>query len=472
MFIVKFRLIFLISMIFLLCPILIRAEDFQILVPEKTITIYAGEKNIIHVLIKNNLHSEQTLYFSVWPVDWVTLEKYWLVLEGDETKNISALIEPPREIDLGLHSMTFKARSVDTNASSSATILFNLKRLSDVYLTEVKLNKQLLEPGDILVIQLTLTNLAKDENAVLVTTEILKEDLSVEMFEDEVTIERKSSRTLTYQFPVEIKNPHGDYEVRITLKNHLNKLLDEKKKAFQIKRTPDSEEFRKKDYKPFYVNVVIGVKNTGNIQNANFTVTEYLPKILRYFFYPKPEPTFEIEKNNRIVYSWEIKNLDPGEMREVTYQLRFINIVVMLFLLIIIIVFLIWYFYKPSIRKRHKGKLIKDEEVSIALHIKNKSRKPLNNIIVKDFVPGILSVVRKFDTLKPEIKRKDTKTDLTWYIKKIGPMEEKVLTYRIKPMLEIVEDLKLPKAHFVYETEKGKIVKIPSKTITIKGKIK
>jgi hypothetical protein len=118
------------------------------------------------------------------------------------------------------------------------------------------------------------------------------------------------------------------------------------------------------------------------------------------------------------------------------------------------------------------GFLAKEEEVTISLHVKNKSRKLLNSVTVKDFVPAIATVIKEFGTIEPTIKMKPTGTELTWQVKDIRPREERVLTYKIKPVIEILGSLKLPKAHLVYETKKGRIKRALSKTITIMGKVK
>ena len=79
----------------------------------------------------------------------------------------------------------------------------------------------------------------------------------------------------------------------------------------------------------------------------------------------------------------------------------------------------------------------------------------MSNLVVRDFVPAIATVVKKFDTLAPKIKRKAMGTELTWRIKQLKPKEERILTYRIKPVIEFIGKLKLPKAYLIYKTKSG-----------------
>ena len=181
---------------------------------------------------------------------------------------------------------------------------------------------------------------------------------------------------------------------------------------------------------------------------------------------------YQEEQDNKIVYKWFISVLSPGETRTIKYQLKFTNVVIIISILILIVVWILWLFYQPKLMKKYMGLLSKEEEVTISLHVKNKSRKLLGNITVKDFVPAIATVIKEFSTITPTIKIKPGGAELTWQVKDIRPREERVLTYKIKPTIEILGSLKLPKAHLMYETKKGKIKRTLSKTITVMGKVK
>lgn len=449
---------------------LVCAQEIEIIAPEKPTTVYAGETNILEILVKNNRDIKDTFYFSVWPTYWIEIKKYWVILDPNEIATVTINIEPPRDAKEGTHELIFTAKS--GNISISNNIYFSIKRPTHIFVTEIKINKQTLKPDDTLLIQPILTNIDKKQIMdVFVTTKILKDDLLVKKFDDTVTIRPESTHTLSYVFNIKNTLSPGDYEINTVIRNKLNKILDERTIDFKIEPVHRIDEEKKSENTILYSTVIIKVTNNGNVVES-FYVTESLPIISKNFFYPEVEPVSEEEKDNRIIYKWLIQDFMPDETIIIRYQLRFTNVVLVSCILIIAIVWVVWLFYKPLLRKKYIGLLGLGRELTISLHVKNRGRKPLNNIAVTDFVPPLAKVVKKFDTLVPSIKRRATGTELTWKIKQLNPKEERVLTYRVKPVIDIVGKLKLPKAHMIYKTKKGKRRKVLSKTITIMGKVK
>jgi hypothetical protein len=78
--------------------------------------------------------------------------------------------------------------------------------------------------------------------------------------------------------------------------------------------------------------------------------------------------------------------------------------------------------------------------------------------------------VDRFDTMKPVIRKAGTGTELTWKIKTLNPREERVLTYRIKPVVDIVGTMRLPKASMNYLDRKQRKKAVASKVVIIHGK--
>jgi hypothetical protein len=277
---------------------------------------------------------------------------------------------------------------------------------------------------------------------------------------------------LTYSFKVKNTNEPGDYEIKVVARNVLNKILDERKTTFKIESIHKIDEQKETKNSILYSDVVIRVTNNGNYPEKNFYVTESMPVISKNFFYPEIEPVSEEEKENRIIYKWLIDELEPGQIITIKYQLRFTNIAITACVIIIAIVWIVWLFFRPIIKKNYIGVLAEKQEITISLNLKNKGRKTLNNLIVKDTVPPLASVVKKFETLEPKVVRRPRGTELIWKIKQLKPKEERVITYKIKPVIEITGGLRLPKAFFTFETKKGKKKRILSKTITLVGKVK
>jgi len=451
---------------------LVCAQEIEIIAPEKPTMVYAGETNTLELLVKNNRDVKDTFYFSVWPTYWIDIKKYWASLDPNEIETVTVTIKPPRDAEEGTHELIFTVKSIDYEISISKGIYFYIKRPTHIFVTEIKINKQTLKPDDTISIQPVLSNIDKKQTMeVFVTTKISKDDLTIDRFYDTVTIRPESTHTLSYVFEIKNTQSPGDYEINTVIRDNLNKFLDEKTIDFKIEEDSNIKKERKTENSILYITKTITITNNGNVVES-FHVTESLPIISKNFFYPEIEPVSEEEKDNRIVYKWLIQDFTPGETMVIRYQLRFANVVLISCILIIAIIWVLWLFYKPTLRKKYIGLLGLGRELTISLHLKNRGRKPLNNIAVTDFVPPLAKVIKKFDTLVPSIKRRATGTELTWKIKQLNSKEERVLTYKVKPVIDIVGKLKLPKAHMIYKTKKGKRRRALSKTITVMGKVK
>jgi len=472
----KVKIIVLISMlVFMFLLNLVNSQGILITGPEKSTTIYAGQTNSISILVKNNRGVKDTFYFSLWggPSVWTTTDVPWVNLDVGETVDITLKIEPPRDAETGTHLLTFSVLSLNSDVTESMDIYLDVLRGSDIFIYDIELEKQTFKPGDTITMKPTLTNLnKKNPLEVSVITEILKDNLIVEKFGESITIEPKSTKKLTYSFKVKNTNEPGDYEIKVIAKNELNKILDERKTTFKIETIKKIDEEKETKNSILYSDVIIRITNNGNYVEKNIEIIESMPAISKNFFYPEIEPVSQEEKENRIVYKWLINELKPGQTIIIKYQLRFTSIVITACILIIAVAWIVWLFFRPIINKNYIGFLAEKQEITISLNLKNKGRKTLNNLIVKDIVPPLASVVKKFETLEPKVVRKSKGTELTWKIKQLKPKEERVLTYKVKPVIEISGGLRLPKAFFTFETKKGKKKRILSKTITVVGKVK
>jgi hypothetical protein len=105
--------------------------------------------------------------------------------------------------------------------------------------------------------------------------------------------------------------------------------------------------------------------------------------------------------------------------------------------------------------------------LSISIEIKNE-RKPLSNVIIKDFVPSMFSIVKDFETIKPAKREREDGTELTWRIGRLKPFEERVLHYKVKTQVGIIGDIKLPKAEIRGKIER-KVFSRKSNQVILKG---
>ncbi|MFH1294712.1 MAG: hypothetical protein ABIH90_02105, partial [Candidatus Aenigmatarchaeota archaeon] len=117
---------------------------------------------------------------------------------------------------------------------------------------------------------------------------------------------------------------------------------------------------------------------------------------------------------------------------------------------------------KPRIKK----KVVKRSNGThtVILEIKNPI-KELDSVIIRDFVSPLARVHKSFEHLKPVSKTSDAGTELIWKIGKMKPREERVLSYRMKPL--VGGELKMPKAYLRFRNNKGERIRVFSKHLMI-----
>ncbi|MFT4302993.1 MAG: hypothetical protein ACMXYG_00360 [Candidatus Woesearchaeota archaeon] len=174
------------------------------------------------------------------------------------------------------------------------------------------------------------------------------------------------------------------------------------------------------------------------------------------------------------LYKQYYLELTPGE----TYTLNIIvNYRPVLYTIIIIIIFIIlYYLFRSPLVIRKSVSSIKTKEGSLSelkvlIHVKNRTNKVFENIIVLDRIPKITEIGKEFEigTLKPtKITSHEKKgTIARWEISSLDSYEERVVAYKLYSNLNILGGLTLPIAILKFFTRKGTEKKVISNKIKL-----
>jgi hypothetical protein len=110
-------------------------------------------------------------------------------------------------------------------------------------------------------------------------------------------------------------------------------------------------------------------------------------------------------------------------------------------------------------------------EMKVLLHVKNRTRKVFDNIVVLDKIPKITEIGKEFTlgTLRPtKIMNNEKKgTIARWDIKSLDSYEERVLTYKLYTNLTIVGGLTLPISILKFSSKSGREKKIVSNKVKL-----
>jgi hypothetical protein len=89
------------------------------------------------------------------------------------------------------------------------------------------------------------------------------------------------------------------------------------------------------------------------------------------------------------------------------------------------------------------------------------------NVIVRDWVSPLATVImEEFEAVRPVVKRSDAGTELVWSLGDMKPREERLLSYKIRPV--VYGNLKLARASMRYKNRKGERKRIHSNPVFIK----
>jgi len=92
----------------------------------------------------------------------------------------------------------------------------------------------------------------------------------------------------------------------------------------------------------------------------------------------------------------------------------------------------------------------------------------MKDVLIRDYLPASAHLIERYDTLRPIVKKVVGGAELSWKFDALRPHEERIITYRIKPVMEIVGEIRLPKANIRYMDHNKEYRKSVSKHLLVK----
>ena len=445
--------------------------------PSDIITINASETDLVDIIIVNSQDVDDTFSISIWPTSdpyiTPTFKSNIKVDANSEGRTkLLFVVSPDAPETVVTFSVTAKSKS-NSEIIDDADVKVKVLKQSSIYISDVSLDKYMLDLEECVNITSSITNLGSASGPYKLITRIRKTGNIIKEFEDSISIVgRGSTESVSNYHCFEKYDLSGPYSMSSILKTPLNEQVDARSAYPPLRIIEKSDLVYKKTvvYTPFAQIKTIKVTNEGNSIERNFYITETVSNFVDNLFYPIDQPSATQSSESKIMYSWIIDELVPSGSISIQYEIRYISIWFS-GLVIALITFLAFsYVYSARIKKRFTliGALKKGKEIPILLEVKNSTIYEIKNIIVKDRVPPIATLLERFDTMTPTIKKTNNGTELTWKIKSLKPLEERVLTYRLKPNVDIIGSMRLPKAIMDYVSHKKEDKSVSSKTIEMK----
>ena len=474
--------IFIFSLLLLVSGVAAKGVDLTL--SSNNIIGYGGETTSIDIIIKNNQIVADTFTITVFPPNFgkvtTNLEKFSVWVNSSSAEKVKLYFDMPMDVDeIGIAFKVSVKSVTDSSVIDEKDFILETVRRTDVYIDKIisPAENSQYDPEESVDIQVKIKNVGLNTlGKYELETIIEKSGTSVKKYINVIdSILPKTDQKISNIYKIGKYDEPGIYKVQVTLEDNEGKIVSSETTTFNVTAAYElPEEYTTKDtkYNFFFITTTVVVKNDGNINTPSFYITESAPTFGKLLFNPEIEPTkITKSEDGRVVYKWLIPTLEPGKQITVKYSYDLWKIWVTLFVLIAAGYFSMKFFYTPKIIKkhRHRGPITKEKEILVSLEVKNRTIHEVKEVLIRDIVPSIAKVVEKFDTLKPMMRQTSVGTEFRLKIDSLKPGEERLITYRIKPIVETAQSLDLPKAHARYMDRKKIKRIIASKSVLVKG---
>ena len=446
-------------------PVVLAQKSVEVVTIPQAIVLTTSETATTDVIVKNNQPFADTFTFSVFPSYAsgisVTLEKSIMTVEPNSEANVKVYFYTPIDTAEGFFQFFFTAKSLSTGAEDTNSLILQTVRKAPMYISDVKVNKYVFEPGEELKIETRVTNIhPKNSYNYELVVEIRKDGELLQAFVNPVIAQPKETVSVANSYIFGKYAQPGLYSLAIFLRDESGKFVSTKDFVANLMGvyklpTEYTEKYTEMGFLSLTTTIII--KNDGNVGTPPFYVSEVMPLIAKGSFSSSIPPSNESIRGGSIVYSWYVPYLAPGESIVIKYHVSFVSVWIALIVIGAITYFSYRYTFTATIIKscKYSGPLKKDNEILVSIDVRNKTTGEMKDVLVTDKVPPVLQVIEKFDTIQPKIKKVKEGTILTWSLGNLNTREERILTYRIKPVLEVAGGLKLPAATLSYSGKKG-----------------
>ncbi len=441
----------LILTVFLLLPFLSFAEGgssqlaVKIISKAKVVKPPATLNYTILITNRGDTPKEIEILISSSQITWYYVYPSYLRLSPGETGRAILRISPPSGTPSGLYEFFVIVRDKN-NPSNEVRVedTVYVEKSIKLSLVKVETSKTTYEMGEPIIIKAGVRNDGSEDTSgyhIYVIAEVNgitgKKILKAKVPDLKVN----ESRLITFNLTLDPHRARGKYLVTVKLEDGAGDVLDEKKTEFTILGKVLMNKTKRVEKKLLEKIITITVTNLGN-EKGVVTITELkkYPDFAYIIFNETPPEIIKIDGKEYFRWTCELGPLDSCTVKYGINYWPFLFILIAVFFIFLVIFEILQY---PRIKKTHRK--TSSEEHRVYITIKNRGKRTLHNVEVIDEVPGVFQVIRDFEVGKPaEIKKVGGATRMIWKFSTLKPGEERVISYKIKPLLHIEGRIKLP----------------------------
>jgi hypothetical protein len=440
-------------------------------------TIASGDTKTVAVTITNNQDKSDTFSVSIFPTNFKGMTTGFdtdrAFINSHSSKQVQISFSAAECVEEFSNLFAVSVQSLSNSAiKSSGSVKITTERTFQVCLSEVKFDKDFVQPGQTVTITIVITNPAESNSMPATLTTNVKSVAgdTLQTFTDRIeTVQGRSTSQTSHQYAFSQFSTSGFYTFQVILKDDSGKTISEKSIRYRVGSVEKIVQTKDITYGFLSQKITIKVRNDGNEQAYNVIVKESVPAFMKLFFFPKDSPSSEATAGSQTVYTWLIPTILPGEEKSLTYELAVWNTVLVIIAVILLVLIAFRYVFTIRISKSYRkfATVAGAKEILVSLEVKNRTRHVLKDVIVRDYLPSSAHIIERFETMRPTIQKSLAGTELLWKFETLRPHEERVISYHIKPAMEIVGEIRLPKANVRYMDHNKEFRKSISKHLIV-----
>lgn len=374
---------------------------------------------------------------------WYYLDGSSLTLEPGESEIASLYVSPDNTALSGSKGPEVVVyESGETANRYSELVTFKVRRDNNLVISNYQSPHAVYRPGETINISMTLRNVIQDDIPANQYQAVLTIGGTREVEQGIPAMEAGEAIGIRLQHQL-AGYPAGLYDMTMTIEAIEGDTHSRKTARFEVARFSNIDEARDRNESMLGMTQQAITTNNGNTVQVNQNVT------MDVAWYIHPFVSFETEPDSAkwigptYKYTWTVSLLEPGD--SVSYELSVNYWPLLVIIAVLLAVGYLLYVRFRSVRVVKKVKEGPGKKQTIHLSVKNNTGARLEQVAVEDFVPGIASLIEKFDGTKPDsITSTDDGTKLVWHMDGMNPEEERIITYTIEPKIQVEGAVSLP----------------------------
>ena len=433
-----------------------------ILLSANGVNFFNGEQDYVDATIKNNDAKQHVFTISVFPgtlnLVYADSTLGHVTLAPFESKTTKLTFSSQFEADFVPRVFSITVASTDDpSLTATKEIVVHITRRSPVFVLSLGTNKFSYLPGETVNISSLVANQGGDSlDEFLMQTVITKDGEFIKRFETPITyLPQKSRNTFSNLYTFGQFDQPGVYSAELVLKDSSGQLLSQKTVNFKVGEVTRTSQQESSSNSLFEITTTLTATNEGNAP-TDISLVAIIPAFAKEIFASDVETQSMEDQGSSTRASWLFSQVGAGETVQVTYKLVLWKIWLSIIIIVAIVVLAFKFVFTVKIMKRSRffGPITKDSEIPVTIEVINRSVHEVRDVYVRDFLPPIAKIVPKFETMKPNVRETVGGTELTWKFDSLRAGEERVITYRLRPKMDIMGTLKLNPSTVTYANKK------------------